>query len=751
MGVSNGKKLTLDAFVKLVLAYMSILIIGVDANSAYYTALEVYEGKVKRGQIPKRLSEKKRNQIFAKLVLKAINDQVNAVLNKVKNPFLVRIYIAFDGIPPSSKIAEQILRLFDCSKTQMKQKVDVMDQLLQKMRQDNKVRLTKGDKVKYSEEDIAKLEDIKDQLENPVKSSISRSEIKPGTKLTSYVSEFMRKRVGQLRKEFGCRVVFSGSDEPGEGEHKVMDFFARQVDKARMPVTCVIVGNDGDLPIIAVTRFPELVKADRIFVAKPQLDKPDRYDMVSCNKMVTNYVKECRSLHLNLSRYPALEQYSAAFAKLQKDTTKLTDLMLQFFVTAASYYGNDFLTCIIGISPVDITRKSKNLHRFFMIGMMKSFLLAHCATGCMPLTEQRCLSIPFFKSFNTFLLDMEGDTYLSSIKKDFGFIPDKDIGTPFTNNGRGSNVNKPRAFSGDMEFMTKDELIRLLLRYELGHDIRVRFGKMIEPILLLEDYCEKKSTPAMLAAKLSLLTGRQFVPDYSKTVNAEAFSMMMHSVISPDIASLIADFSRKMDPEAPKKYLEAMNFVAQYYSGCPIDRQTAFGSHTPITLFMLLDYMNTLPDDYEFPQSDISSDNTYMTKSEYTQVINAVLALSEKSSSTVIGVLVLLRHLPSYKGQHVLAELLPTTIEELLALGDEVVAALACRPTRNVAPTISFVKEIKAANVSVTRLVLTFERLMTVVREIGAAKVNVSNLVWTFERPWLYPALCSDEIVVFDF
>ena len=52
-------------------------------------------------------------------------------------------------------------------------------------------------------------------------------------------------------KKFDILTVLSDSNEPGEGEHKIMDFLDTNVDKDSI---CVVYGLDADLIMLSMIR-----------------------------------------------------------------------------------------------------------------------------------------------------------------------------------------------------------------------------------------------------------------------------------------------------------------------------------------------------------------------------------------------------------------------------------------------------------------------------------------------------------------
>mmetsp|Transcript_26296 Transcript_26296/g.22153 ORF Transcript_26296/g.22153 Transcript_26296/m.22153 type:complete len:151 (+) Transcript_26296:193-645(+) len=114
--------------------------------------------------------------------------------------FLVRIcnpqqllYIALDGVAPRAKMNQQRIRRFKTSRD----KADAINELIEK-----------GAKVP----------------KNPFDSNC----ITPGTefmtRLNKELTEYISKKVAVDLRWTSIKVVFSGSDVPGEGEHKIFDY-----------------------------------------------------------------------------------------------------------------------------------------------------------------------------------------------------------------------------------------------------------------------------------------------------------------------------------------------------------------------------------------------------------------------------------------------------------------------------------------------------------------------------------------------
>lgn len=140
---------------------------------------------------------------------------------------LSTLYIALDGVPPRAKVEQQRMRRFH----NIKEK-----------------KLIKKIEMEYSN-----MENNNINTSPNTKSSLNTNIITPGTpfmeKLKIAIQTHLKK--SNLYKNIN-NVIFSASDVPGEGEHKIMNYLNENTNKLTEHDNIIIYGLDADLIMLSM-------------------------------------------------------------------------------------------------------------------------------------------------------------------------------------------------------------------------------------------------------------------------------------------------------------------------------------------------------------------------------------------------------------------------------------------------------------------------------------------------------------------
>jgi len=183
--------------------------------------------------------------------------------------------------------------------------------------------------------------------------------ITPGTpffqEFTEHMEKFIQNKLANDPKWKHLTIVFSGSNVPGEGEHKIMDFMRMQQQRADYSPTLrhCIQGQDGDLIMLGlVTHEPNLVlfREQVIFDQSRRQRQSDNSNNASG---VAHYVHNpnFEFLHMNVLRdYIAFDfETSNVVADSPFDLERTID----DFVFMTFFVGNDFLPAMPALDIAD--------------------------------------------------------------------------------------------------------------------------------------------------------------------------------------------------------------------------------------------------------------------------------------------------------------------------------------------------------------------------------------------------------------
>eukprot|EP00158_Paraphelidium_tribonemae_P009759 Partr_v1_DN28954_c0_g1_i1_m26257 putative 5-3 exoribonuclease 1 len=170
--------------------------------------------------------------------------------------------------------------------------------------------------------------------------------ITPGTEFMAHLSRqlyyFIRKKIAQDDNWKNCRVVLSGHEVPGEGEHKIMEYIrlARSHNDYDPNTRHCLYGLDADLMMLGlVTHDPHFSLLREEVVFGPQRNKKSDITHPESQKFYL--------MHLSLLR----EYLDIEFSSLKESLPFSYDIerIIDDFVAITVFIGNDFLPHLPGL------------------------------------------------------------------------------------------------------------------------------------------------------------------------------------------------------------------------------------------------------------------------------------------------------------------------------------------------------------------------------------------------------------------
>lgn len=291
------------------------------------------------------------------------------------------VYMAIDGVAPRAKLNQQRSRRYR-SGTEGAIEENIYDAHARKMREEeegiqrrrrqpeqeeagafgveNGYSFVLDDEIARADENDQDVEEVtpgrfkgKFQTQEQTKDNLDTESfhsnvITPGTaffqEFTKHLEHFVKYKLTTDSKWKNLTIIFSGSNVPGEGEHKIMDFIREQ--KQQHPkydpgLSHCIMGQDGDLMMLGLaTHEPNLVLLrERVVfsLAKQRLIE------ASSENSLDNYIHNAHFefLHLGVLRdYLAFEFETR---NVLKDSPWDLEHVIDDFVFMTFFVGNDFL------------------------------------------------------------------------------------------------------------------------------------------------------------------------------------------------------------------------------------------------------------------------------------------------------------------------------------------------------------------------------------------------------------------------
>lgn len=150
------------------------------------------------------------------------------------------IYIAFDGVAPYAKMEQQRMR---------RHKTGYLSEIARKSEKYG-VNLKEGVEGRNKSNESSVKEGFEGRNEVMVPPCWNTSAITPGTQFMNMLSLRVKRAFVESGRFFGSKtIIVSGSDEPGEGEHKMFQYMRENVLKSE---TVAVYGLDADLIMLSV-------------------------------------------------------------------------------------------------------------------------------------------------------------------------------------------------------------------------------------------------------------------------------------------------------------------------------------------------------------------------------------------------------------------------------------------------------------------------------------------------------------------
>ena len=242
-----------------------------------------------------------RDNILEKRMLTEIIDYMKNLINLTSPEF---IYIAIDGVAPFSKMAQQRERRY---KSQLNKLID---------------------------------DNTRNEMGIEIPPAWDTNAISPGTKFMNSIFERIAQEInlGNLNAENGVtqKIVFSSANEPGEGEHKILNYI-RESTEINKDDNIIIYGLDADLIMLAMSS-----QRENIYLLRESL----LFNRVIEGKFLLldiDYLKF--GLIMTLKEH--IFEYDSCY--IIKDITRIID----DYIFICYFLGNDFLPHIPGISLKD--------------------------------------------------------------------------------------------------------------------------------------------------------------------------------------------------------------------------------------------------------------------------------------------------------------------------------------------------------------------------------------------------------------
>lgn len=248
-----------------------------DSNSIVYDVLRM---------LSKDYEKYKNDEKFEEDLIMGVCKQLDAYIDEIKPNN--QVYIAFDGVAPVAKLEQQRTRRY---KSMIEKKIN--NQLFGEKNEWNKTAITPGT-------------NFMDKLNNGV------------------YNYYKGKEKSYNIKEF----IFSGSDEPGEGEHKLFQHI-RDNEKQHNKQVTVIYGLDADLIMLCLNHL-RIAKHIYLYRETPEFVK-------SINSSINPNESYLLDIPL-LSQEIIMEMNNGKNPSSKQETNKLYDYIFLCF-----FMGNDFL------------------------------------------------------------------------------------------------------------------------------------------------------------------------------------------------------------------------------------------------------------------------------------------------------------------------------------------------------------------------------------------------------------------------
>ena len=276
-------------------------------------------------------------KMFKKIVI--YTDMVIKLVNPQK-----LVYIAIDGVPPMAKIIQQRMRRYKAVK------------------------------------DVERIRELKHRHGvDIIEDDWDYNMISPSTKFMKQLLKFLKKYYGDPKHPFNenkeHKIIISGANKRGEGEHKIMDYIANNSNNLNLsvehePLNC-IYGMDGDLLFLSLLQNNShicLIR-EKVYVGERGKAHLGEFCFVDIESLRQNlleilnpYLNTDTLLKFNIFRHTNsyndffddidrnIKQMSLVY---QKTNSEMNLRLLHDYVCLCFLLGNDFLPHLPSIKIID--------------------------------------------------------------------------------------------------------------------------------------------------------------------------------------------------------------------------------------------------------------------------------------------------------------------------------------------------------------------------------------------------------------
>jgi 5'-3' exonuclease len=244
--------------------------------------------------------KKVKDSVLEKRMLTEIIDYMKKIINLISPN---TVFIAIDGVAPFSKMAQQRERRY---KSRLDKTID---------------------------------DHVRTEMGIDILNFWDKNAISPGTKFMDSIYERIVHEIqqGALDSESGNtrKIIFSSAYEPGEGEHKILDYIRKGVENGLSPEdNLIIYGLDADLIMLSMSS-----KCQHIYLLREAL---------SFNKVVPNKFLLLDIDYLKFGLIMDLKEHILNYDSCYH--IKDVDRIIDDYIFLCYFLGNDFLPHIPGIS-----------------------------------------------------------------------------------------------------------------------------------------------------------------------------------------------------------------------------------------------------------------------------------------------------------------------------------------------------------------------------------------------------------------
>lgn len=253
-------------------------------------------------------SHDRKNAIEKQMISECIDYLVKLIL--FANPKRL-VYIAIDGVAPRAKMTQQRSRRYKSIQDKK------LDQLLK-------------EQTNYIEQNVAEhLKDKQDELWDT-------NSITPGTifmkKLSDKIVQYFKTTDNPYLKSL--KIIFSDSNQPGEGEHKILSYIRKNSKDIEKDHNVIIYGLDADLIMLAIVSH-----INRIYLLRESIEFGKELNIEG--------VQFCY-LDIDLLKISLMEDIADKIPQTLSITDKLK--VIDDYVFLCFTVGNDFLPHLPGIT-----------------------------------------------------------------------------------------------------------------------------------------------------------------------------------------------------------------------------------------------------------------------------------------------------------------------------------------------------------------------------------------------------------------